>query len=741
MSLLDSIVKKGEDLASAGLQMGSDLVHAGADLLQKGEQAAVSGLHTVENAVVNNVVKPVEKAVTALAEPAEHLGEKLVHEAYEALKVIPKAVVQAMCEPVGLISAIIPGAALVAIGFNTWRDLTNGSTVKVDQTITAEQELKASGLSVSASSADGKKLDLNGIFQRAESGTVSATVTDGRVVAKNDTTGGGGADAGAIKPGGTQAPDRGSSSDSSAAFNLISRSEWASILPDLTAPAVDAPASARNTGTDQTTTQLPKADVGQSGIDFNAKGSAPGKLEIVNGTVFYRNSEASVEAKNGHFSVEQSNGYTFKDDGNGGRVVYHNGVQVYDQHKDGTREFSLPGGVKLLALGDNLTVVDDKGKTEYLTRDLVNQALEHRVGRFRVQQTAEQFTAALARKLPSSQTVMLGADFVELEQGPATAIIRDSGEAFAYTDTEVLHRDANGKWYYKATKTAPEKEIKLADLSSTTSDAALIALAQKVDQLIGNGNAEIAGQQMQFRRGRIQTNLRDLEANQSATLLVTNNESAITDNSTGLTWTRQANSHDSKLSLAGKQLATVTDGKDDKVTTAEVISTNEKTTVADGSVIHKDMSMDLSSGIHVSPKADVRLADGTTIGHDGIVRTAQGDTINSQAIAQQINNTMAAAASALASVGSGSGVSMARIIELESLLGSVNGLLAMCSSVPAEISLANNLAAFSGRLESTISTAKDNFTKQSGRQFVEEQNGASKSNYNRFAFLTKDVAA
>jgi len=714
MSWLDSALKKGEDLASATLQTGSDLLHKGVDLLHQTEQAAVQDLHAAETALTNNVVKPVEKAVAAVGEPVEHLGEKLVAEAYSAIKTVPAAVIEAATQPLGLLGTILPNAALVAIGYNTWKDLTNGSTVKVEQSLTANQVLQHSGLVVDDKVSTGTKLDLNSIFQRAESDASSAGTGN------HKQTGGGGGD--------------------TAAFSVISRSRWTEILPELTAPL--SPASSRTSGGGDRASSLPKADVGTTSIDFTGKGHDPGKLEIVNGTVFYRSAEANVESKNGHFSIDQANGYSFKDDGSGGRIVYHNGNQVFDQHKDGTREFDLSGGVKLLAQGENLTVVDNKGHEQHLTRDQVDQALEFRLGRFHVRQTAEQFAAALAKRLPSSQTVVLGSDFVEMQQGDATALIRDSGEAYAYTDTEVVHRGADGKWYIKTTKNGPEKEIKFDDLSSSTSDSQLVALATKVNQLIGNGNAEIAGQRLSFGPGRIQTDLTDDDTGRTATLLASHNESSITDNSTGLVWTRLAGSTDTRLSLAGKQLATVTDGHDNKVTTAEVVSTNEKTIVADGSVINRDMSMDLSSGVHVTPQADIRLADGTTIGHDGIVHTAQGDAINTQAMAQQINATMSAAAAALASIGSGSSsMSMAKIIELETLLGSINGLLAMCNSIPADFSLATNLQAVGTRLESTINLVKDNYNKQTGRQFAETHVPPMQSGSQSFAFLTNHTAA
>jgi hypothetical protein len=715
MSWLDSALKKGEDLASAAVQTGSDLLNKGADLLHQTEHAAVQDLHAAEAAVTNNVIKPVEKAVASVAEPVEHLGDKLVTEAYSALRALPAAVVETVTSPVGLLGAILPNAALVSIGYNTWKDLTNGSTVKVDQSLTANQELKQSGVNPDRTTSIGNKLDLNGIFQRAESeASLSGT---GR---RYPTAGGGGA-----------------TGDGASAFNLISRKQWAEIMPNLTAPLPDATGQPSNSATGDRANGLPRADVSSTGIDFTGNGNDQGKLEIVNGTVFYRSAEANVESKNGHFTIDQANGYSFKDDGNGGRVVYHNGTQVFDLHKDGTREFALSGGAKLLAQGENLTVVDNTGTEQHLTRDLVDQALEYRIGRFHVRQTAEQFAAALAKRLPSSQTVILGSDFVELDQGNATALIRDTGEAYAYTDNEVVHRGADGKWYFKATKNGAEQAINLSDLSSKTSDAELIALTTKVNQLIGNGNAEIAGQRLTFGSGRIRTDLTDDTTGQTATLLASHNESSVTDNSTGLTWSRAAGSADTRLTLAGKHLATVTDGHDDKVSTPEVVSTNDKTVVADGSVINRDMSMDLSSGIHVTPQADIRLHDGTTIGHDGVVRTAQGDAINAQAIAQQINTTMAAAAAAMASIGSGSGgASMAKIIELEQLLGSVNGLLALCNASAVEFPLATNLMSLSTRLTSTIDVAKDNYNKQSGRQFVETQAPSLQSRSQSFAYLT-----
>jgi hypothetical protein len=729
MSWLDSALKKGEDLASAAVQTGSDLLNKGADLLHQTEHAAVQDLHAAEAAVTNNVIKPVEKAVASLGEPVEHLGDKLVSEAYSALKALPAAVVETVTSPVGLLGAILPNAALVSIGYNTWKDLTNGSTVKVDQSLTANQELKQSGVDPDRTTSTANKLDLNGIFQRAESEASSSGT--GR---RYPTTGGGGAAAGRAEIGTTRP---GATGDAASAFNLISRRHWAEILPNLTAPLPDATGQPSGSATGDRANGLPRADVSSTGIDFTGNGNDQGKLEIVNGTVFYRSAEANVEAKNGHFTIDQANGYSFKDDGNGGRVVYHNGTQVFDLHKDGTREFALSGGAKLLAQGENLTVVDNKGTEQHLTRDLVDHALEYRIGRFHVRQTAEQFAAALAKRLPSSQTVILGSDFVELDQGNATALIRDTGEAYAYTDNEVVHRGADGKWYFKATKNGTEQAINLSDLSSKTSNAELIALTTKVNQLIGNGNAEIAGQRLTFGSGRIRSDLTDDTTGKTATLLASHNESSVTDNSTGMTWSRAAGSIDTRLTLAGKQLATITDGHDDKVSTPEVVSTNDKTVVADGSVINKDMSMDLSSGIHVNPQADIRLNDGTTIGHDGVVRTAQGDAINAQAIAQQINTTMAAAAAAMASIGSGSGgASMAKIIELEQLLGSVNGLLALCNASAVEFPLATNLMTLSTRLTSTIDVAKDNYNKQTGRQFVETQAPSRQSRSQSFAYLT-----
>ncbi len=67
MSWLDSALKKGEDLASAAVQAGSDLLNKGADLLHQTEQAAVQDLHAAETAVTNTVIKPVEKAVASVA--------------------------------------------------------------------------------------------------------------------------------------------------------------------------------------------------------------------------------------------------------------------------------------------------------------------------------------------------------------------------------------------------------------------------------------------------------------------------------------------------------------------------------------------------------------------------------------------------------------------------------------------------------------------------------------------------
>jgi hypothetical protein len=181
-----------------------------------------------------------------------------------------------------------------------------------------------------------------------------------------------------------------------------------------------------------------------------------------------------------------------------------------------------------------------------------------------------------------------------------------------------------------------------------------------------------------------------------------------------------------------------------KVTTEHVITTAQGTVDRHSNdVITPNLEIK-SRNVFVARDGEATFADGTKFGADGSVTLADGRVLgNSQASEQAIQQAAAAlnnadsVADKVARKASGGAVTLDDIVELESSLQSVMGLMAQFASSPEIIA---RLMKTSAQLQSTIGQARESFAKNTALRAMKAPAAAAPNFYqqsgtNQFSFL------